>query len=407
MRPLAALERFLERLFERPGARLFDAQVEPVTLARRIERVIDEERRAGPEGPVAPTRFRLALHPRDLAALGRTGTPAEDLAAAALEHARRRGYRIPERPTVELTADPNASHGTVHVAAGFAEAAFASSARMPARREHTMVHPAARPDMPMALLRVVEADGRERRVPLDARTIAIGRSRDNDVPLDDPMASRHHARIVPRSGRFLLSDLGSMNGTLVNGRPVREAILGIGDRIDIGGTRLEVLPPEWQSAAAAPAAPDMPAEPWPAPEPWPASDMPAEPWPAPDPWPAGQPWSPPEPWAAPEPGGGAAAVDELGEAAQRGADAGGWPSPDPWGPEPAAPAPWPPVGAMPGDAGPSAGGEPATELAPDETAAGLPPPAGMATSGLDRGGSAATPKGWWQEDLGPEDEWTA
>ena len=79
MRPLAALERFLERLFERPSARFFGARLEPVTLVRRLERVMDEERRAGADGMLAPTRFTVEVSPADAAALARIGTLEDDL----------------------------------------------------------------------------------------------------------------------------------------------------------------------------------------------------------------------------------------------------------------------------------------------------------------------------------------
>jgi hypothetical protein len=252
---MAAIERFLERIFERPGARLFDARVEPVSLAHRIERAIDEERRSGPEGPVAPTRFRLGLHERDLEALARDPGLAPGLGTAALDHARRRGYRIPERPTVELVADPAAAHGTVTIEASFADAAFASLAPVAPRMDRTMVHAAAEPSMPAAVLRVTDPVGRTLVVPIGAHPVAVGRARDNDIALDDPMASRHHARFVPRAGRLLLTDLGSTNGTAVNGRAITEAVLGIGDLIDVGGSRIELLPSDpraWSARAPVP-----------------------------------------------------------------------------------------------------------------------------------------------------------
>jgi hypothetical protein len=255
MRPLAPLERLLERIFERPGARLFHVRVEPVTLARRLERAVDEERRPGPEGPVAPTRFWIGLHPRDYEGLDSTGILVGDLEAAALDHARRRGYRIPERPTVELGTDPATPAGDVHLKVGFADAAFERMAPVAPRMDRTMVHPAGVPGIPAILLRVHERDGRERVVPVDTRAISIGRARDNDLSLDDPLASRHHARIVPRAGHLVLTDLGSTNGTLVNGRAVREAVLGLGDRVAIGGTWLEVVAPTSPARPAGPAGP--------------------------------------------------------------------------------------------------------------------------------------------------------
>ena len=94
------------------------------------------------------------------------------------------------------------------------------------------------------MLRVIGPDGIERRIPLDARPIAIGRGDDNDVVVSDPLLSRHHARIVPRNGRLVLRDLASRNGTRVNGRAVTDAVLGAGDRVELGATTLDVLLPD-------------------------------------------------------------------------------------------------------------------------------------------------------------------
>ena len=66
----------------------------------------------------------------------------------------------------------------------------------------------------------------------------IGRSSACDVPLDDASASRRHAELRRRGGETVLVDLDSTNGTLVNGRRVREAPLRAGDRITIGTTTI-------------------------------------------------------------------------------------------------------------------------------------------------------------------------
>ena len=270
MRPMAAVERFLERVFERPGARLFDARVEPISLVHRLERAIDEGRRPGPEGPVAPTRFRIGLHARDLEVLAQLPNLPADLATSALDHARHRGYRIPERPTVELVANPEAGRGTVSVASGFADAALARKAPVAQRLDRTMAHPSAGPALPLAVLRAIDPSGRWYVLPVESHPLTIGRARDNEMPLDDPMASRHHARITPRSGRLLLADLGSTNGTAVNGRAIREAVLGVGDLLEIGGSRVEVLAPEAAVLFGLGGAPDDPGFAQPAPEPAPA-----------------------------------------------------------------------------------------------------------------------------------------
>ena len=76
---------------------------------------------------------------------------------------------------------------------------------------------------------------------LDGRPLTIGRATDVEVVLADPLVSRRHARLSSRGGRLVLADLGSTNGTRVNGERVREAVVGPGDRIEIGATRLEIV----------------------------------------------------------------------------------------------------------------------------------------------------------------------
>jgi hypothetical protein len=64
--------------------------------------------------------------------------------------------------------------------------------------------------------------------------LRVGRSPDNDLILRDPATSGHHARVERRGQQFWIVDLGSTNGTLVNGEPIQEKELNHGDRITIG-----------------------------------------------------------------------------------------------------------------------------------------------------------------------------
>ncbi len=76
------------------------------------------------------------------------------------------------------------------------------------------------------------------RHPLSPQGTTIGRSRDNDVHLADERASRRHARIEREQGAFVIVDLGSANGTFVNGRRIARQVLRDGDEIQIGDSRL-------------------------------------------------------------------------------------------------------------------------------------------------------------------------
>ena len=69
--------------------------------------------------------------------------------------------------------------------------------------------------------------------------IGLGRASDNDVIVDDPMVSRHHCQLKLQRGAYSFADLGSRNGSMVNGQPVSQVALGPGDLIRIGDTEIE------------------------------------------------------------------------------------------------------------------------------------------------------------------------
>jgi hypothetical protein len=71
-------------------------------------------------------------------------------------------------------------------------------------------------------------------IALPLQMVTVGRAPDNDVVVADPATSGRHGRIEVRAGSFWISDLGSTNGTLVNGEPVIEKQLSDGDLIAIG-----------------------------------------------------------------------------------------------------------------------------------------------------------------------------
>jgi pSer/pThr/pTyr-binding forkhead associated (FHA) protein len=73
---------------------------------------------------------------------------------------------------------------------------------------------------------------------VDSRRVVIGRSRECDIQISDPNASRRHAEIRRDGDTFSVVDLGSTNGTDVNGRRTQRATLSDGDRITIGTTDL-------------------------------------------------------------------------------------------------------------------------------------------------------------------------
>jgi hypothetical protein len=254
MPPLTAIERFFERLFERPSARLFRARVQPVQLQRRIERAMETERLATSDRTLVPNRFVVHLHPTDLDGFGdMTATLATELADGALSFARAHHYTLVDRPRVDLLADPTVERTDIRVEARFADpivgrAGHGLGPLVPAGEGEpddidptaTMVYTVPRPTTPRAMLRVTDPDGRIREVAIAPGGLTIGRATDNDLIARDSRVSRHHGRIVGRRGTLVYADLGSTNGSRVNGEAVKEVVLGVGDRVQVGDTAIVV-----------------------------------------------------------------------------------------------------------------------------------------------------------------------
>lgn len=94
-------------------------------------------------------------------------------------------------------------------------------------------------DMDLAWQTIVLKVGNRERAFTQSR-ILVGRSRDVDFRIDDPNVSRRHAAIFWSEGRVMIEDLGSTNGTMVNGYPVSSTVVRVGDVIVIGDYRITV-----------------------------------------------------------------------------------------------------------------------------------------------------------------------
>jgi hypothetical protein len=297
---LADLERLFERVFERSTARLFRAHPQAVQLERRVERAMERARFTQANRTAVPARYRVRLHPDDLAdvAAGADGFEAlaGRLADAALAFARAHDYHLPGRPSVALVADPAVERGVIEVDAvaspvRVADAPSAQGVRpapmpvpdMPVVVSRTAVEaerrgeieaaaavPVVAPALPgdpaaepwpggirgdgtqtlvfrrpapaptRAVLRVFVRDGTERTIEVDGTPLTLGRATDNALVIADARVSRHHARLQARRGTLVFTDLGSTNGSRLNGVRVDECALGMGDRLLVGDTVLVV-----------------------------------------------------------------------------------------------------------------------------------------------------------------------
>src|SRR6202158_5915164 len=86
----------------------------------------------------------------------------------------------------------------------------------------------------MAKLTLMFEDKLVKEVPIGSRPVGIGRSPDNDLPVDNLAVSNYHARVYVEAGRLVVEDLDSLNGTFVNDLRVERATLHDGDSIVVG-----------------------------------------------------------------------------------------------------------------------------------------------------------------------------
>jgi FHA domain-containing protein len=258
--PLSAVERFFERLFERPAARLFQTKVEVVQIQRTLERVMESERRVHARRSYAPTTFRVLLNDADAAALdGDLRTLPTQLAEALRVYARSHGYVLLAQPHVEIGSSsaipPNDVRAFAEPIVVPANGNGSAGAFRPAPQvvprpsappdlvgEPTAVFAAPRASAPQAQLAVRAPGHQLTRIPVRVGTLRLGRSLDNDIVLADDKVSRHHGQISIRLGMLVYADLGSTNGSLLNGSKVTEIALGPGDVLQLGSSTVTIEP---------------------------------------------------------------------------------------------------------------------------------------------------------------------
>ncbi len=229
MNRIARFEALAEQWVEGTFARLFGGDIHPLEVAHHLARAMEDVCSQAADGtPLAPTRYRIDLHPQDLDVLrARHPAPEEELARYVEDLARQAGMVLPATPIITLNPLPDLPPHTVRVQAfqGPTEGEDEGATR----QMNGEVSLPSEPSPGRCFLII----GGKRLVSLTAPTVNIGRALDNDVIIEHPRVSRHHAQLRRRYGRYVLYDLGSSGGTLVNGYPVQECVLRSGDVISL------------------------------------------------------------------------------------------------------------------------------------------------------------------------------
>lgn len=226
---LTKLESKLESAVEGIFTRAFRGRVQPLEIARKIERAMDDKKVLSIETAYAPNRFVVRLHPADHGHLSPfAATIVPELERYVAEYAQEIGCKLSDEPAVELVADESVKSGTLQVSAEISDTPSAIQRKVRKRSRGTRF-----------LLEVLHGGNEGETFEVTEAETILGRSSDCTIPLADPSASRHHARVVVSDGLVTLEDMGSTNGTFVNDHRIETTELQPQDVVDIGETTLK------------------------------------------------------------------------------------------------------------------------------------------------------------------------
>jgi|SRR5919106_3078980 hypothetical protein len=232
---LRDFERRLEGMVEGLFTKAFRSGVHPVELAKRVLREMDSNQTVGVRGVWVPNRYAFTLSPDDRGQFARMERSlASELEQVVVDGARERGWGLLARPKVVFETDDDLKRGEFRVVSELTEETGG-----PPTGPQPMRDAAAAAKAGSALLALVEDGSVVKEFSLEGERMVIGRLEGSDVQISDPGASRRHAEVRRDGNDYVLVDLGSTNGTLVNEAPVTEHTLEEGDRITIGRTVLE------------------------------------------------------------------------------------------------------------------------------------------------------------------------
>jgi hypothetical protein len=250
MTVLRNIEAKIESLFEGVFGRAFRTNVQPVELARKLVKEMEDHRVISVSRLYVPNEYTLYLSPADRAQFeSYEESLLAELQDYLAENARREKYVMLSPPKVLMETDADLDVGEFGIATRMAQGARELA---PDEAPAAEVAPGAtmvyKPKQPETEAVSAEELGLEREIAtltwdgqrheLDKRRVVIGRSKDCDIQVSDPNVSRRHAEVRQEGAAHWVVDLDSTNGTEINGRRLKRAKLRPGDTITVGSTEL-------------------------------------------------------------------------------------------------------------------------------------------------------------------------
>src|SRR5919199_3083271 len=249
----------MESLVEGVFGRAFRRQIHPVEIAKGLTKQMDEGRMVSISRTYAPNDFTIHLSIEDAESIQAYQASLKDeLIQYASTHAENKNYHLMTPPRIRFETEDTLRFGEFGVTAKLtggdgprekgAPQDTSGQTRIFRTEESTGVEQgtaaisaeeARRHGLAREIVEIVLGD---EKYPLEGRgPWSVGRSQENDIVLNDPNASRKHARISRADNGFVVEDLGSTNGTLLDGAPIDREMIEDGDELTFGQTTARFL----------------------------------------------------------------------------------------------------------------------------------------------------------------------
>ena len=231
--------------------KVFRSGLQPVEIGRRILREMDENRTVSVNRTYAPNDFRIAMGSDDYARFQPMEAGLQrEFSDLVIDQAKSNRWNLMGMPRISFQEDERMGKGEFRVDASLAADADVQAPQVSTRRPNQEDLSSTRAISSVtaerlgiasagAHLIVLDSKGNKReRISITRTPVTIGRMSSSDVVLSDGNVSRRHAEIRRDGERWVLVDLGSTNGSLVNGKLAREHELKNGDRLSFGTSEL-------------------------------------------------------------------------------------------------------------------------------------------------------------------------
>ncbi|HEU4494863.1 MAG TPA: DUF3662 and FHA domain-containing protein [Rubrobacteraceae bacterium] len=249
---LKNIEKRMESLVEGVFGRAFRRQIHPVEIAKALTKQMDEGRMVSISRTYAPNDFTVHLSEEDTESIRAYQEALRDeLIQYASTHAENKDYHLMTPPRVRFETEDSLRFGEFGITAKLTggdgprekgapqdtsgqtrifrteDAGGAAQGTSAISPEEAQRHGLAR--------EVVEVVTKDASFPLEGRgPWTVGRSQENDIVIPDPNVSRKHARLSRADNGYVVEDLGSTNGTLLDGAPIDRERIDSGDELTFG-----------------------------------------------------------------------------------------------------------------------------------------------------------------------------